>query len=106
MSVLLEFSMFPIAKGEGVSVYVGRIIKKLEEEGIEYQLTPMCTIIETESLKDALKIIEMAYEMLEADCNRVYTSVTFDIRKGQIGRISKKIESVKKRIEEASCSSS
>lgn len=102
MSVLLELSMFPIAKGEGVSAYVGRIIKRLEGEGIGYQLTPMCTIIETESLKDALRIIEMAYETLEADCNRVYASITLDIRKGQTGRISKKIESVRKRIEEAS----
>jgi uncharacterized protein YqgV (UPF0045/DUF77 family) len=28
MSVLLEFSMFPIAKGEGVSTYIGRIIRR------------------------------------------------------------------------------
>jgi len=101
MSVLLEFSMFPTDKGESVSAYVSQVIKMIRDSGVDYQLTPMGTIIETETMPEALSIIEKAYAVLEAQgCNRVYSSLKFDIRKGKENRLAGKINSVREKIGE------
>ncbi|WP_457640766.1 MTH1187 family thiamine-binding protein [Persephonella sp.] len=98
MSILVEFAMFPTDKGESVSAYVSRIIKMIDESGIPYKLTPMGTVFEVESMEEALEIINKAYKQLEKDCNRVYSVVKFDIRKGKSGRLKQKIESVEKKL--------
>ena len=98
MSVLLEFAMFPTDKGESVSEYVGRIIKAIDESGASYKLTPMGTVVEVETLGEALSIVEKSYKQLEPDCGRVYSSLKLDIRKGKSGRLQQKIESVEKKI--------
>ncbi|NPA57995.1 MAG: MTH1187 family thiamine-binding protein [Aquificae bacterium] len=98
MSVLVEFAMFPTDKGESVSPYVSRIIKMIDESGIPYKLTPMGTVFETESMEEALQIINNAYKQLEKDCNRVYSVVKFDIRKGKSNRLEQKIKSVESKL--------
>ena len=98
MSVLVEFAMFPTDKGESVSEYVSRIIKMIDESGIPYKLTPMGTVFETETIDEALKIIGEAYKQLEPDCNRVYSVVKFDIRKGRSNRLVQKIKSVESKL--------
>lgn len=97
MSVLLEFSMFPTDKGESVSAYVSRILTFIDGSGVSYRLTPMGTIIETETLDEALRILSEAYKCVEPDCNRVYVSAKLDIRKGRRSGLTQKIESVEKR---------
>jgi uncharacterized protein (TIGR00106 family) len=98
MSVLMEFAMFPTDKGESISEYVSRILKIIDEEGHPYTLTAMGTIIEVDRLGDAFQIIQKAYEQLEPDCDRVYSTIKFDIRKGKSGRLRQKIESVEKKV--------
>ena len=94
MSVLLEFSMFPMDKGESVKADVSKIIKMIDESGASYKLTAMGTIIETETMDEALDIVRKAYGVLEENCDRVYSSLKFDIRKGSSNRLKTKIESV------------
>ncbi len=97
MSVLLEFSMFPTSpdgrEGAGVSGYVSKVIDMIDKSGVDYQLTPMGTIVECSTMRDALDIIEKAYECL-SDCERVYSSLKFDIRKNKSNRLKSKIDSV------------
>jgi len=97
MSVLMEFSMFPTDKGESVSAYVTRILTFIDGSGASYRLTPMGTIVETETLDEALRILSEAHKRLDPDCNRVYSSVKLDIRKGRKGGLTQKIESIEKR---------
>jgi len=96
-SVLLEFSMFPTSAanrtGASVSEYVSKVIDMIDKSGVDYQLTPMGTIIECDSVKKALSVVEKAYECLD-DCERVYSSLKFDIRKGKTNRLKTKIDSV------------
>ncbi len=94
MSVLLEFSMFPLDKGESVKKEVAQILKMIDASGVSYQLTPMGTIIETETMDEALDIVREAYAVLEEDCSRVYAALKFDIRKGKSNRLKTKIASV------------
>ncbi|MFZ4413787.1 MAG: MTH1187 family thiamine-binding protein [Bacteroidales bacterium] len=98
MSVLLEFAMFPTDKGESVSTYVTRIIEFIDKSGASYQLTPMGTIVETATFDEALAIVKGAYECLDMDCNRVYASLKFDIRKNQENRMLKKMQSIEEKI--------
>jgi len=96
MSVLLEFAMFPTDKGESISPYVSKVIQMLRESGVTYQLTAMGTIIETETLSEALALVQQSYDILEPDCDRVYSSLKFDIRKGKSQCLTQKIKSVEK----------
>ena len=100
LSVLLEFSMFPTSdecrEGSSVSKQVSKIIDAIDKSGVSYQLTPMGTVIETSTMREALDIIELAYEQL--DCDRVYSSLKFDIRKNSSNRLKSKIESVEKHV--------
>jgi len=98
MSVLVEFAMFPTDKGDSISEYVSRIIRIIDESNTPYKLTSMGTIFEVETLEQAFDIINGAYKQLESDCNRVYSTIKLDIRKGKSGRIIQKIESVEKRL--------
>ena len=98
MSVLVEFSMFPTDKGESVSPYVTRIIKMIDESGVPYKLTSMGTVFETETIDEALELIKRAYQQLEPDCNRVFSVVKFDIRKGKSNRIVQKIKSIESKL--------
>ncbi|WP_345993476.1 MTH1187 family thiamine-binding protein [Sulfurimonas sp. HSL-1716] len=101
MSVLLEFSMFPTSdecrEGASVSKQVSRVIDAIDKSGVNYQLTPMGTVVETDTMKEALNIIELAYEQLEG-CERVYSSLKFDIRKNTKNRLKTKIQSVKRNL--------
>jgi uncharacterized protein (TIGR00106 family) len=100
MSVLIEFAMFPTDKGESVSEYVSRIIKMFKDGDIPYELTPMGTVFEVDRIEEATEVINKAYKLLEVDCNRVYTAIKMDIRKGKKNRMKQKIESIKKKIGE------
>ena len=99
MSVLCEFSMFPIGKGESVSTYVAPIVALVRQSGLPYRLTAMGTVFESEALADALGLVHQAYELLDqAGCNRVYATVKLDIRKGKAERLSGKVDSVTSRM--------
>ena len=101
MSVLLEFAMFPTSEncrdGSSVSKQVSKIIDAIDKSGVPYKLTPMGTVVETETMKEALGIIELAYEQV-SECDRVYSSLKFDIRKGKENRLVTKIESIEQNL--------
>lgn len=103
MSVLLEMAMFPTDHGESKSEYVAEVIKVIRDCGYPYQLTPMATIIETKEISQALEIVQKCYDTLDAlDCNRVYSTIKFDIRKGHENRLKGKVKSIENKIGEVS----
>ncbi|MDY0198555.1 MAG: MTH1187 family thiamine-binding protein [Tenuifilaceae bacterium] len=98
MSVVMNFAMFPTRKNESLSPYVAEMVKSIRSSGFESQLTSMGTIVETDTLSEALSIIDKAYASIEDNCDRVYVTVNIDIRKSEKGRIHSKIDSVEKKI--------
>ena len=99
MSVLMEFSIFPTDKGESLSPYVSQVIGMIRDSGVDYQLTPMGTVIETADLGEALAIVERAAQLLgEAECRRIYSSIKLDIRDDKAGRLQQKVRSVEDKI--------
>jgi uncharacterized protein YqgV (UPF0045/DUF77 family) len=96
----MEFAMFPTDKGVSVSKYVSRVVTMVRDSGAAYQLTPMGTIVETETMAEATDILRRAYAELEPDAERVYATAKFDIRKGRTGGLDGKTASVRERIGE------
>ena len=98
MSALIEFAIFPTSKTESKSKYVSRVLDIVDKSGLKYQFTPMGTIIEGESVEEVLNIVIKAYEELQLDCSRIYSTIKIDYRKGAIGRLEKKTSSVEKKL--------
>lgn len=95
MSVLAEFSMSPIDKGESVSKYVARNLEIIADSGVPYRLGPMGTCLEGE-WDEVFGVIKQCYERMSQDCRRISVSIKLDIRQGHSDRLAAKIAKVEK----------
>lgn len=93
MSVLIDFSIFPVDKGESVSAFVARAVKVIRESGLPHRIGPMGTTIEGE-WEEAIGLVGRCLEELKKDCNRVYMTLKVDYRPGPGGRIETKVKSL------------
>jgi len=98
MSALVEFSIFPTEQTQSKSVFVARVLDIVDRSGLAYQLTPMGTIIEGETVEEVMAVINAAYEELQKDCGRIYSSIKIDWRDGPVGRLNKKVGSVEAKL--------
>ena len=98
MSALVEFSMFPTEETQSKSAFVARVLDIVDRSGLAYQLTPMGTIIEGETVAEVLAVIDEAYLELQKDCGRIYSSIKIDYRAGPVGRLGKKVNSVEAKL--------
>jgi len=98
LTVMAELSVVPIGTGSTeLSTFVVealKVVKKSKE--VKWQLTPMGTIIETESLDKLLKLVSEVHEALfKFGSKRVSTLIKIDDRRDVSGeRMKKKVESV------------
>jgi uncharacterized protein (TIGR00106 family) len=97
MSVILDFSMYPLDKGESLSNYVARSIKIIQESGLPYEFRSMGTSIEGE-WEEVLGVVQRCFEAMRADCSRVVLSLKADYRKGPGGRMQRKVQSVEEKL--------
>ncbi|MEK7469981.1 MAG: MTH1187 family thiamine-binding protein [Planctomycetota bacterium] len=98
MSVLLEFSMSPLDKGESVGKYVARSLAIIDRSGVPYRLNPMGTVLEG-NWDEVMEVVKRCYTAMSKDCRRVSCSIKVDARKGKDGRIDSKVRSVEKRLQ-------
>ncbi len=95
MSVIVEFSMTPLDKGESVSHYVARSLDIIDQSGIPYRLGPMGTALEGE-WDQVFGVIKQCYERMRKDCARISCSIIVDARSSSNHRLIEKIEKVVK----------
>jgi uncharacterized protein (TIGR00106 family) len=98
MSVILNFAIFPTDKGASVSEYVSKVIEMIRNSGVPYQLNPMGTSIETETLEQGLQLVNQAHELLSEHSDRIYCTLTIDSRKSPLGRMQGKINAIESKI--------
>ncbi len=98
MSVLIDFSIFPLDKGASLSPYVARAVKIIGDSGLPHRFGPMGTSIEGE-WDQVMGILGECFEDLKKDCDRISMNIRLDYRRAPAGRIEGKITSVKKRLE-------
>lgn len=92
--VLLEFSMYPTDKGEGVSDYVGRILEIIDDSGLPYKLGPMGTCLEGE-WDEVMAVVSRCREALATDCSRIACQIKIDDRQDRDGRLEGKVNTLK-----------
>ena len=98
MSVLINFSIFPLDKGESVSQYVARAVKIIKDSGLPHKLGSMATSIEGE-WDEVMGVVTSCFGQLTEDCDRIYFVITGDYRKKGNGRIAAKVKSVAEKLE-------
>lgn len=100
---IVDVVVIPVGtKGPSVSQYIAEIQTKLEEfkqEGkIDYQLTPMNTLIEGE-LADLFEVIQAIHELpFNKGLDRVCTNIRIDDRRDKQRKMNDKLDSVKKHL--------
>ena len=97
MSLLINFSIFPLDKGESVSRYVARAVKTIKDSGLPHRIGPMGTSIEGE-WDEVMDVVKRCFENLKEDCSRVYMVIAGDYRKTGSDRIDAKVESVERKL--------
>ncbi|WP_456365109.1 MTH1187 family thiamine-binding protein [Thermococcus sp.] len=96
--VIVEFTVVPLGE-ESLSWYVAEIVKLLERKGIKYQLTPMSTVMEVSSLKEAFEVVAEAHElMFKLGAKRVSTTVRIDDRRDREVHMEDKVKSVMEKV--------
>lgn len=100
---IVDVVVIPVGtEGPSVSQYIAEIQTKLEEfkqEGkIDYQLTPMNTLIEGE-LADLFEVIQAIHELpFNKGLDRVCTNICIDDRRDKQRKMNDKLDSVKKHL--------
>ena len=97
MSVLINFSIFPLDKGESVSQYVARAVKIIKDSRLPHKIGSMGTSIEGE-WDEVMRLVTSCFEKLTEDCDRIYFTITGDYRKKGKNRITAKVESVEEKL--------
>lgn len=95
--VLLEFSLFPIGKGQSVGRYVARSLEIIDRSGVPYELHSMGTILEGE-WDEVFAVVRRCYERMRQDCPRLALTIKVDARRGARGRLKSKVASVERRV--------
>ena len=95
---IAEFSIHPIGTGTSVSRYVKRAIQAISKvEGLEYQVTPMATILDAQDVHTILRAVETSHSALRSmGAKRISSIIGIDERLDKPRRMKDKTESVKK----------
>ena len=93
MSVIVQFTIFPMDVEGSLAPYVARAIAIIRASGLPFDLGPMGTTIEGD-WDDIMKVVNDCRKDLESDCGRVYLNLTADCRKGRSNGMASKVASV------------
>lgn len=98
---IAEISIVPLGiQNVSVSKFVAAAIEELQKSGLQYQLTPMGTIIEG-SLEEVLDVIRRMHETpFRSGVKRVYTTIKIDDRRDRKAAMNEKVASVLKKVKE------
>jgi len=91
--VIIEFSIVPIGRGEGLAGPVARVLDLVDKSGLPYQLTAMGTIVEGE-WDEVLGLVRRCHETMRGEAARVVTHITIDDRAAKADRIAGKVRDV------------
>lgn len=102
--VILQFTLIPAGRaGTGASDLIAEALKVLEENKVNYEITPMATIIEGESLEELLNVVRKTHEKLfEIGIKRVITSILIDDRRDVERDMRDKVTSVMSKLKKGS----
>src|SRR4029077_18437454 len=94
---IAEFSIHPIGIGTSASQNVKRALQEIFKiERLEYQVTPMATILEAEDVRTILRAVEASHEAVRSmGAKRISSTLRIDERLDKPRTMNDKTESVK-----------
>ncbi|HHT9112464.1 MAG: MTH1187 family thiamine-binding protein [Planctomycetes bacterium] len=96
--MIAEISVIPIGEGIDLASYVARIVKIIDESGLDYKLNAMGTVVEGDSDR-IFDLIKKCHNKMLETAQRVYTTVKIDERKDKhIKMIGHKVQAVEKEL--------
>ncbi|NUO09010.1 MAG: MTH1187 family thiamine-binding protein [Candidatus Brocadia sp.] len=96
--MIAEISVIPIGKGIDLASYVAKVVKIIDESGLDYKLNPMGTVVEGDSDR-VFDLIKKCHDKMLELSERVYTTVKIDERKVEKGQmLEQKIQAVEKEL--------
>lgn len=96
--MIAEISVIPIGKGVDLAGYVAKVVKIIDESGLDYKLHAMGTVVEGDGDRVFDLIKKCHNKMLELS-ERVYTTVKIDERKDNKGKmLEHKVQAVEKEL--------
>lgn len=99
MNCLVSVAIFPIGESEHLSNYVAKSVKMIKDSGLDYQFTAMNTLIEGPR-DEVMDLVKEATKVLAEEDIRTYVSMNMDVRNDKTGRLTGKIDSVNRLLEE------
>ncbi len=91
-----------VAVGTGntsMSSHISDAVKAIEKSGVKYQLNPMGTTLEGDSLDDIFRATKAVHETLvKKGINRVVTHITIDDRRDAPKGMAEKVEAVREKL--------
>lgn len=93
---IAEFSIHPIGTGTSVSRYVKKALEAISKiEGLEFQVTPMATILEASDIRTILKAVDASHSALRrTGAKRISSILRIDERRDKPRTMSDKTRSV------------
>ena len=90
---VLEISIMPIGTDEAsFSSFVSQACKMVEQRGLQYQVTPMSTMVEG-NIEDLLAVVNDLHSLpFSSGVNRVITNVTIDERRDKAMNMSSMVQ--------------
>ena len=95
--VLLEFSIFPLDKGDSLSPHVAKSLDIIDRSGLDYRCHAMGTTLEGE-FDDVIDVVRRCFRTMAEDCDRIECSISLDYRKGRSGCLETKVASVEEKL--------
>jgi uncharacterized protein (TIGR00106 family) len=95
--VVLEFSMYPLDKGESVGRYVARCLDVIDRSGVAYRCHAMGTNLEGD-YDEVFAVVKRCFEAMAADCDRIECVIKLDYRKDRKGQLQGKVASVEEKL--------
>jgi len=92
--MLVDFSIFPVGKGESLSSAVAEAFQLIEQSGLPHEFHSMGTNIEGE-WDEVMAVIKACRDRLLESSDRISISIKIDDRKGAENQIAHKVVSAK-----------
>jgi len=97
--MIAEISVIPIGEGIDLASYVARVVKIIDESGLDYKLNAMGTVVEGDSDR-IFDLIKKCHNKMLETAQRVYTTVKIDERKDKkVKMIEHKVQAIEKELE-------
>lgn len=89
--MLAELTITPMCETEDTADWLSNAIDIIDESGLDYQVTAMGTLIESNDWKALMDVIRQCHNTILSNCARVQTDIKIDEHKGHTHMLEKRI---------------